>query len=145
MLQVGQKINAPKDFIHDIYYDAQGKNVMCSLLDHFQNGTLLTDFVNQQTSTDQNNQLSPKEYLLNEVRKYLNKHLHLFEKEAPRPTRTGSDGKFEPNLVFDWIQIYINKLWEGIEERLTHFDSDGTTSWSEAPLLKEYLPFCGQL
>ena len=30
-------------------------------------------------------------------------------------------------------KIYINKLWEGIEERPTHFDSDSTTSWSEAP------------
>ena len=37
------------------------------------------------------------------------------------------------NVALDWIQNYNDKLWLGIEERLTHFDSDGTTSWSEAP------------
>ena len=35
--------------------------------------------------------------------------------------------------MFDWIQNYIDKLWRGIQERLTHFDADGTTAWSEAP------------
>ena len=33
----------------------------------------------------------------------------------------------------NWIQNYIDKLWGGIQERLTHFDADGTTAWSEAP------------
>ena len=36
-------------------------------------------------------------------------------------------------MVFEWIGQYINELWAGISERLTHFDSDGTTAWSEAP------------
>ena len=35
-------------------------------------------------------------------------------------------------MVLEWIGQYINKLWAGISERLTHFDSDGTTAWSEA-------------
>ena len=33
----------------------------------------------------------------------------------------------------DIISRYIESLWEGKTERLTHFDKDGTTSWSEAP------------
>ena len=70
---------------------------------------------------------------MNEVRKYLQKHPTFFSKESPRHTRTRSEGEFQINLAFDWIQNYIDKLWLGIEERLTHFDSDGTTSWSEAP------------
>ena len=40
---------------------------------------------------------------------------------------------FDENKVFNWIQNYIDKLWRGIQERLTHFDADGTTAWSEAP------------
>ena len=36
-------------------------------------------------------------------------------------------------MVFEWIGQYINELWAGISERLTHFDYDGTTAWSEAP------------
>ena len=35
---------------------------------------------------------------------------------------------FDENKAFNWIQKYIDKL-----ERLTHFDADGTTAWSEAP------------
>ena len=40
---------------------------------------------------------------------------------------------FDESKVFNWIQNYIDKLWRGIQERLTHFDADGTTAWSEAP------------
>ena len=28
---------------------------------------------------------------------------------------------------------YIDDLWEGVKERLGHFDREGPTAWSEAP------------
>ena len=70
---------------------------------------------------------------MNEARKYSQKHPTFFSKESPRHTRTRSEGEFQINVAFDWIQNYIDKLWLGIEERLTNFDSDETTSWSETP------------
>ena len=36
-------------------------------------------------------------------------------------------------MVFDWIDKYVEELWNGILKRLQHFDSGGTTAWSEAP------------
>ena len=135
ILQVGQKVNVKKEFVQDIYYKNMGKDVMISLLGHFKNGTLLTDFLSQESSTDkdEDEKLPPDEYVLNEVRKYLEKHLNFFNKETRRPTRTRSEAVFDENKVFIWIQNYIDKLWGGIQERLTHFDADGTTAWSEAP------------
>ena len=36
-------------------------------------------------------------------------------------------------MVYDWIDKYVKELWNGILKRLQHFDSGGTTAWSEAP------------
>ena len=48
----------------------------------------------------------------------------------PRDGRTRSEGDFSKAKMFDIISRYVESLWEGITERLTHFDKDGTTSWS---------------
>ena len=44
-----------------------------------------------------------KDYILNEVKKYLQKHPTLFSTESPRPTRTRSEGDFQISAAFDWI------------------------------------------
>ena len=69
ILQVGQKVNVKMEFVQDIYYKNMGKDVMISLLGHFKNGTLLTDFLSQESSTDkdEDEKLPPDEYVLNEV------------------------------------------------------------------------------
>jgi len=54
----------------------------------------------------------------------------------PRDSRTRAEGDFSKFKVCYIISRYIESIWEGITERLTHFDEDGKTSWSEAPAME---------
>ena len=74
MLQVGQKVNAQRDFIIEIFYEKQGKSIMQSLLDHFKNETIQTIFLHEECE-----QKTSVEYILNEVRKYLQKYPTFFQ------------------------------------------------------------------
>ena len=67
------------------------------------------------------------------IKEYILKNKALFtNEEMPRDSRTRAEGDFSKAKICD-ISRYIKSLSEGITERLTHFDKDGTTSWSEAP------------
>ena len=65
----------------------------------------------------------------------------LLETEESRGTRTRSESSFDKDTLLSIVANYIDNLWEGIEERLQYFDSDGTTSWSEAPAEGVFLYF----
>ena len=76
-----------------------------------------------------------EEYLLNELHNFIkSNHWNIYGMiEAQRPTRTRSEAKFKPETAAEAVKAYTNQLWDGITERLTHCDKDGTTGWSEAP------------
>ena len=68
------------------------------------------------------------------IKEYKFKNKALFtNEEMPRDSRTRAEGDFFKAKMCDIFSRYIESLWEGITERLTHFDKDCTTSWSEAP------------
>ena len=53
--------------------------------------------------------------------------------ENKRPTRTRSEKTVDKQFILAWLRKYIDSLWVGIVDRLSFFDKDGTTNWSEAP------------
>lgn len=137
ILQVAQKTDVKTKFIKDIFYDAKGKEIMCKLLHYFRQDTLLTEFIKDVKETSSEGSKSekiPEDYILSELKKYVKKHQDFFQEiEEARGTRTRSENLFTKETAFNWISDYIDKLWLGISERLKHFDSDGSTAWSEAP------------
>ena len=60
-------------------------------------------------------------------------HELFYNQEDQRPTRTRAEAKFKPEDAAAAVNLYIDALWEGVKDRLTKFDKEGTTSWSEAP------------
>ena len=110
---------------------------MCKLLHYFRQDTLLTEFIKDVKETSSEGSKSekiPEDYILSELKKYVKKHQDFFQEiEEARGTRTRSENLFTKETAFNWISDYIDKLWLGISERLKHFDSDGSTAWSEAP------------
>ena len=74
-------------------------------------------------------------FIYSEIRMYVDKNIDFFttESEESQKTRTRSELYFELNSALASTTDYVNVLWCGIVERLSHFDKDGTTNWSEAP------------
>jgi len=76
---------------------------------------------------------SNKDCIIMLVKEKILKNKALFtNEEMPRDSRTRAKCDFSKAKMCDIISRYIESLWEGITERLTHFVKDGTTSWSEA-------------
>ena len=71
-------------------------------------------------------------------------HKDMFlDAEESRGTVTRSESSFDKvkDTLLCIAANYIDNLWEGIEERLQYFDSDGTTSWSETQLREFFFLF----
>ena len=72
--------------------------------------------------------------ILRELNKIINSHKDLYDlNEEERSTRTRAEGSFEKKDMIDWMKKYVEFLWDGIMKRITFFDKDGSTCWSEAP------------
>ena len=65
---------------------------------------------------------------------FLSEHSDWYDTdEDQRPTRTRSEDRYTPESSIHALMEYIDDLWEGVKERLGHFDREGPTAWSEAP------------
>ena len=133
-----QKPDVGSDFIQDIFYQVKGKPIMENILKHYEKDTLVTEFIKdfdpKRKKENKILKLTSEEYLLDELKQYILDHKDMFlDTEESRGTRTRSESSFEKDTLLSIVANYIDDLWEGIEERLQYFDSDGTTSWSEAP------------
>ena len=126
-----QKTTVSTKFVNEVFYEAKGKDIMNTILSNLKEDTLFTDFVKDLKCTKEDNKdESNKDHVVMLIKEYIfkNKASLFTNEEMPRDSRTRGEGNFSKAKMFDIISRFIESLWEGIIERLTHFDKDGTTS-----------------
>ena len=132
MLKVGQKTNVSSETVQKVFYRQGGKDTMEKVIE-------IVSRLNQGETTKEviasfviDSDMD--KFTLGEVLKFLAKFSEEYDtREEQRPSRTRSEGSFSEKNTLPVLQDYVEDLWQGIEDRLTHFDSDGSTGWSEAP------------
>ena len=77
----------------------------------------------------------PHTFIQNEILHFLNTHsnIYLYSENDRNTNRTRQYANFKAEDLIAVFTSYINTLWSCIAERLTHFDHEGLTCWSEAP------------
>ena len=144
ILQISQATDVSTSLIDNVFYKAKGKEVMLKALKmglrlvSIQESQSIEDIINEYkvVPSSEDEKLPIEDYLINEVCSLVTKKqsdVLGFIKEESRPKRSRSEEKFKNEDACTMLETYVQVYWNGVEERLTHFDKDGTTSWSEAP------------
>ena len=145
ILQAAQATDVSTTFIDSVFYKAKGKDVMLKslkmglrLVNAKEKNENAQDIIKEYKVTTSNPEkmLPVEDYLTNEVCSLIVKKendILGFTREESRPTRSRNEEKFTNVGAKEILEKYVDNYWNGVKERLTHFDKDGTTSWSEAP------------
>ena len=132
ILKVSQKTNVSSQTVQKLFYEEQGKKVMKKVIgisSSLIGGQTVKDVLSSFESTE-----GEDKFIVDEVLKFISKFSEEYDyKEDDRTARTRRESNFREDDVLTVLDNYVEDLWEGIKERLTHFDSDGSTGWSEAP------------
>ena len=115
-----------------LFYEEQGKKVMKKVIgisSSLIGGQTVKEVLSSFESTE-----GEDKFIVDEVLEFISKFSEEYDyKEDDRPARTRRESNFREDDVLTVLDNYVEDLWEGIKERWTHFDSDGSTGWSEAP------------